>query len=158
MLSLLPVSLSSKFLPDVIFLLLRYKNLIFSEHVNPLHVFWEGLKSGKTKVIAAFKNNSLIAFVVFYNFQKINSEKFSCYMYGASERGVARDLEILFSYLFLDLQKQGCQVLRFDTREYNMPMRNLAQRLAFRKVGVLSNTNFLNGKFRNSILYEKILN
>ena len=157
MLKLLPITNESDFLSDVILLLLKFRGLIFSECVNPLNVFFEDLNDKKTRVVGAFKNNLLIAFVTFYNFQKITKENFSCYMYGAAERGFAKEIEILFEYLFVDLKKQGCVVLRLETREYNLPMRNLAHRLGFKKVGILSATNYLKGKFRSSILYEKLL-
>ncbi len=157
MLKLLPITDDSEYLSDVILLLLTFGGLIFSQYVNPLNVFLEGLKSDKTRTVGAFKDNRLIAFVTFYNFQKITKEQFSCYMYGAAWRGFAKEVELLFGYLFDDLKKQGCRVLRLETREYNLPMRNLAFRLGFKKIGVLASTNYLNGKFKNSILYEKIL-
>jgi len=157
MLKLIPITDNSDYLSDVILLLLTFGGLIFSQYVNPLNVFLEGLQNGKTRTVGAFKDNQLIAFVTFYNFQKVTQKQFSCYMYGASWRGFAKEVELLFGYIFSDLKKQGCKLLRLETREYNLPMRSLAFRLGFKKVGMLHATSCIDGKFKNSILYEKLL-
>ena len=119
MLKLLPVNCDSDCLYDVIRLILTFRGLIFSEHVNPLKVFFEGLINNKTRTIGAYSNNKLIAFVTFYDFKKITKENFSCYMYCAAYRGFAKEIEILFNYIFEDLKKQGGKVLRLETKECN---------------------------------------
>ncbi len=157
MLKLLPVAISSNHLTEICQLLTRFGGLIFSEFENPVSVFLSGLETRKIVPIAAFLDDRFIGFVAFYDFQKISKDKFSCYMYGAAKRGVAKEIELVFDYLFKDLKKHGCAVLRCETREYNLPMRKLANRLGFEKKCVLNRTSFFNGEYKSSILYEKLL-
>ena len=157
MLSLLPLEWNSPYVIDVCKLLLKYGGLIFSEIDSPINVFLNSLKNQDIKVIVALKEEVCIAFVALYDFKKISDKTFSCYMYGASERKCANELDFLLPFIFKDLKKQGCKVVRFETRIYNMPMRILARRLNFRKVGILENACFVKGEFVNNILYEKTL-
>jgi len=157
MLRLLPLEFYSPYVNCVCKLLSQYGGLIFSEIESPISVFLNALAKEEVKVIIALKEEVFIAFVALYNFKKISDESFSCYMYGASERKCARELDILLPFIFKSLKEQGCKVIRFETRIYNMPMRILAKRLNFRKVGILENACYSKGKFVSNILYEKTL-
>ncbi|MCQ2957375.1 MAG: GNAT family N-acetyltransferase [Candidatus Gastranaerophilales bacterium] len=157
MYKLLPIYVHSPYILDICYLLLQCGGLIFSSFENPLRTFLSSLKENKIKVIGAIKNNEFIAFCALYDFKKISSDSFSCYMYGGAKRKTSKDIDILFSYIFDDLKRQGCKIIRCETRIYNMPMRILAKRLKFRKVGILKKASFYNGKFVDNILYEKEL-
>ena len=157
MYKLLPIYVHSPYILDICYLLLQCGGLIFSSFENPLRNFLLSLKGNKIKVIGATKNDELIAFCAFYNFKMISDKDFSCCMYGGAKRKTSKDLDTLFPYIFEDLRKQGCKVIRCETRIYNMPMRILAKRLKFRKVGILEKASFGNGKFVDNILYEKEL-
>ena len=157
MIRLMQVFKDSPYIVDICYLITKYSALIFGEYVNPIEVFLEGLMQKKIVVIGAFKRQELIAFLVLYNFQKISHDNFNCYIYGASIRGNAAILDFSMNYIFEDLKLNGCNVIRFETKEYNMPMRKMANRLGFNKISILHNTCSINGKYRNSILYEKIL-
>jgi len=157
MYKLLPLSIGSPYVLSVCKLLTKYGGLIFSEIENPVGSFLDSFIKGDIKVIVALENDKFIAFIAFYNFKMVSQNRFSCYMYGASERKASRALNILLPILFEDLKRQGCIVVRCETRIYNMPMRMLAKRLNFRKVGILKRACFDNAEFIDNILYEKIL-
>ena len=157
MCKLFPVYINSSLLAKSIPLLIRYGEIIFSENENPVAVFIEGLEKGLTRAIAAVNNNDdVIGIVVFYDFTYLSDEKFVCYMYGAGKRGVATVLEQAFKVIFDSLKLQGCLAVRFETKKYNMPMRFMARRMGFRKVGKLCGY-MKNGSIGENILYEKIL-
>jgi len=78
-------------------------------------------------------------------------------MYGGAKRKTSKDIDLLFPYIFLDLKLQGCKVIRCETRVTNKPMRFLAHRLNFRKVGIFKNASFSKGNFIDNIIYEKLL-
>lgn len=157
MLKLLPLKSNSDYLPSCLEIVTQYCDLLFSEIENPIKSFVDALENQNNKAIAAFKENQLIAFAVLYNFQKISEEKFNCYIYGAAKRKVAKELETTIKFLMADLKKQGCIMLRLETYEYNLAMRHLANRLNFKKVGILECNCLKNGKYINNILYEKKL-
>ena len=156
MCKLFPVYINSSLLSKAIPLLIRYGEIIFSENENPVAVFLEGLEKGLTRAIAAVNNDDVIGIVVFYDFTYLSGEKFVCYMYGAGIRGMAKVLEQAFMIIFDSLKLQGCLAVRFETKEYNMPMRFMARRMGFKKVGQLCGY-IKNGNIGKNILYEKIL-
>ena len=157
MLKLIPVHLTSFLLTDAISLLIRYGDIIFSKMKNPVAVFLDGICEGSSKAIAAILNEKIIGIVVFYDFQYLSEEKFVCYMYGAAKRGVAKYLELAFGEIFKSLKTQGCVAVRFETKKYNLPMRFMARRLRFRKVGSFFAGNITDGKIFENLIYEKIL-
>lgn len=157
MLKLVPFDESSDFLPDILNLVIQYSRLLFSETENPISTFLEDLKAKNTVGIAAFKENEPVAFCLLYDFKKISEKNFNCYIYGASKRKMSKELDVFLNFLFKDLKKQGCIVLRLETFEYNLPMRHLARRLGFRKAGTLYCSALKNGKFINNFIYEKKL-
>ena len=157
MFELIQIQENSIYINDICCLLTRYYDLIFSNYVNPIASFFSELQKEKVVVIAAIKEGKLIAFLVVYNFQKISKNSFNCFIYGAAVRSVAFELDLAMNYIFDDLKEKGCNVVRLETKEYNMPMRKMANRLGFSKVGCLHNSCLLNGEYKNTILYEKIL-
>ena len=157
MYKLLPINLYSKYLPDICYLLLNYGDWIFSSFENPLSAFLSQLTENKIKVIGAVNNEELFAFCALYDFKKISDKYFSCCMYGGAKRKNSLYVNSALSYIFQDLKSQGCKVIRCETRVTNKPMRVLAHRLNFRKVGIFKNASFVNGNFTDNIIYEKIL-
>ena len=157
MYKLLPIDINSKYLNDILNLLLNYGEWIFSSFENPLLSFSSQLAENKIKVIGAIKNEELFAFCSLYDFKKISDKYFSCYMYGGAKRKTAKEIDLLFPYIFEDLKSKGCKVVRCETRITNKPMRILAKRLNFEKVGILKYASFSNGKFIDNIIYEKVL-
>ena len=156
MLKLIPTHGHSPNILEICTLLIRYRELIFSENQNPVGVFLENLENNKIKVISAFNNGEFMAFLVLYDFKEIAKGRFVCYIYGAAKRGFSGEIEHGFKVIFESLKSQGCVSLRLETRKFNMPMRMLARRLGFRKVGILANASILNNKFVDNILYEKV--
>ena len=157
MLKLISIDVNSKYLLDICELIVRYGGIMFSYNVNPVSVFFDNLISKRSVCIAGLKNDDFLAFINIFNFQKMSQNMFSCYIYGASKRKSGKEIDIFMRYILADLKKQGCVAVRFETRECNLPMRNMANRLGFQKIGILSKTAILKNKFINSILYEKLL-
>ncbi len=144
-------------MPCVLKLLLHYGDFLFIEDENPISAFLDALSQNKLRVIGAVKEDTLIAFLILYNFKKISRNKFNCYIGGISQRNVAKDVDVAIKYVFSDLKEKGCISVRFETRKYNLPVRFMANRLGFVKVGILRKASFVNDKFEDNILYEKIL-
>ena len=138
-------------------LLIRYGDIIFSQNKNPVAIFLDGIESGMAKGIAAVLDNEVIGVVVFYDFQYFDDEHFICYMYGGAKRGVAKYLDASFEKIFESLKSQGCLAVRFETKKYNLPMRFMARRLGFRKVGEFACGNLNAGKLCANLVYEKVL-
>ncbi len=136
-------------------LFIRYGDIIFSQNKNPVAVFIEGIESGYAKGIAAVLDDELIGAVVFYDFHYFDENLFICYMYGAAKRGVAKYLELAFEKIFESLKSQGCVAVRFETKKYNLPMRFMARRLGFRKVGEFACGNLSAGRLCANLVYEK---
>lgn len=157
MLNLLPINLFSPYIIDAIILLIRYGDIVFSETQNPVAVFLNGLYDDNARVIAAIKDFELIGVVVFFNFQYLSGDKFICYMYGAANRGFAKELELCFFNIFDSLKKQGCLAVRIETKKINLPMRFMARRLGFRKAGNFKCGYFSQGKIDEILIYEKML-
>ena len=142
MLKLIPIYIKSPYMIDIYFLLMMYGRLIFSEFENPFRTFFYALLKNEIKVIGGIKNGEFIAFCTLYNLKKMSENNFSCYIYGCAKRKNSKEIDEMLSYIFDDLKKQGCKVVRLETRIYNMPMRMLARRLNFRKIGVLKKASF----------------
>ena len=157
MLNLLPLKIYSFLVIDAIALIIRYGEIIFSSNKNPVAVFIEGLESTYAKTIVAVLNDEVVGVVVFYDFQYLSDDKFICYMYGCAKRGVAKYLEMSFEKIFESLKTQGCLAVRFETKEYNLPMRFMARRLGFRKVGKFLCGNIIADKLSANLVYEKFL-
>lgn len=154
---LIQIDSESEFLSQIVSLIVKYDKLLFSYTDNAISEFIKSLHKREIQLIGAIENDKLFAFLALYNFRRIFNKYFSCYMYGAAERKSAAKIQFLFPYILRVLKEQGCKSLRFETYRCNLPMRFLAQRLFFRKVGVLQNASFVNGKFIDNILYEKKL-
>ena len=157
MLKLLPLNINSFLVIDVVSMIIRYGDIIFSQNKNPVAVFIEGLESGLAKGIIAVLDDEVIGVSVFYDFQYFSGDKFICYMYGCAKRGVTQYLEISFEKIFESLKLQGCLAVRFETKKYNLPMRFFARRLGFRKVGAFVCGNITADKICENLVYEKVL-
>ena len=138
-------------------MLIRYGDIIFSQNKNPVAIFIDGIESGYARGIAAVLDDEVIGVVVFYDFQYFSDDKFICYMYGCAKRGVAKELEDAFEKIFESLKSQGCLAVRFETKEYNLPMRFMARRLGFEKVGKFRCGNITQGRIFENLIYEKTL-
>jgi len=157
MYKILKINKNSIYLEEIYSLLKQYGKLIYSEKENPVLAFQQAISKQNIIPLVGLKNEKLIAFGILYNFQLLSDEYFSCYIYGGAQPKQAKNLKQLLKLLFYTLKEKGCKIIRFETREYNLPMRSLATRLGFRKVGYLGCSHFKNGKFFNNILYEKQL-
>ncbi len=147
----------TSYINDAIGLLLCYGELIFSCKKNPVAVFLNGIETNSSRAIVAVLDDKIIGVVVLYDFQYFSQDKFICYMYGAATRGVAKYIELGLSEIFASLKKQGCVALRLETKKYNLPMRFMAKRLGFRKVGEFICGNEKRGKILKNLVYEKVL-
>ena len=147
-----------KYLKEILDLLIKNRTFIFfNDYENVENNFWHDLYSKCSVVIGAVKDNSIFAFLILKNFEKISQDKFFCYIYGAAIRGVTKELEQSLEYIFSDLKKHGCEAIRFETLSSNRPMRNMASRLNFRRVGKIKAAGMRKNKLLSSILYEKVL-
>jgi hypothetical protein len=148
----------TKHLKEILDLLLKNKSFIFfNDYENVETDFWNDLYSKNSVVIGAVKNNSIFAVLILKKFEKISADKFFCYMSGGADRGVAIELEQSLAYIFSDLKRHGVIAVRLETLSSNRPMRNMASRLNFRKVGEIKAAGMRKNKLLSSILYEKVL-
>ncbi|MDD3593016.1 MAG: hypothetical protein PHX18_00140 [Candidatus Gastranaerophilales bacterium] len=146
---------------ELLALLVFYSEIIFSSYQNPVAFFLDGFLNKKNIPIAAYSitqnSKEYFGFVVLCDFKKISDKNFTCSFYGGAKRGFALQIEQSLLFILDDLKLKGCKGVWIETKKNNRPMRHLAQRLGFRKVGEKFAAGMEKGNLVSNIIYEKVL-
>lgn len=156
MINLLQLDENSIYWNNVLKLFFETQKFICGDNPDVAKSFFNDLKNQKAISIAGIDDFGFFGFVIADDFKYLNDETFTCSVWGASKRKRSTSVEIALKHIIQNLFDSGCVRVDIKTVSFNLPMRNLANRLGFEFKCEIKNDFILNGKLHSQRLYTKV--